>query len=138
VQDVVNDTFVAGVQIVPVSIGGCAVTQQPGNQNVLKEQTATFTAAFAGDVRTFQWMRNGVDLVNARGISGVSTPTLIITEARPSDNGVYSLRYTCGGLIRVTAGATLNVTDCPADFNRSGTVSVQDIFDFLAVYFAGC
>jgi subtilisin-like proprotein convertase family protein len=27
---------------------------------------------------------------------------------------------------------------CPADFNRSGTVSVQDIFDYLAAYFAGC
>lgn len=27
---------------------------------------------------------------------------------------------------------------CAADFNRSGTVSVQDIFDFLAAYFAGC
>jgi hypothetical protein len=27
---------------------------------------------------------------------------------------------------------------CPADFNHSGSVSVQDIFDFLAAYFAGC
>ncbi len=27
---------------------------------------------------------------------------------------------------------------CPADFNNSGSVSVQDIFDFLAAYFAGC
>jgi hypothetical protein len=27
---------------------------------------------------------------------------------------------------------------CPADFNGSGLVSVQDIFDFLAAYFAGC
>ncbi len=27
---------------------------------------------------------------------------------------------------------------CRADFNNSGTVSVQDIFDFLAAYFAGC
>ncbi len=26
---------------------------------------------------------------------------------------------------------------CPADFNGSGAVSVQDIFDFLAAYFAG-
>jgi hypothetical protein len=26
---------------------------------------------------------------------------------------------------------------CPADFNSSGTASVQDIFDFLAAYFAG-
>jgi subtilisin-like proprotein convertase family protein len=27
---------------------------------------------------------------------------------------------------------------CSADFNSSGAVSVQDIFDFLAAYFAGC
>lgn len=27
---------------------------------------------------------------------------------------------------------------CPADFNNSGGVSVQDIFDFLTAYFAGC
>jgi hypothetical protein len=27
---------------------------------------------------------------------------------------------------------------CPADFNNSGAASVQDIFDFLAAYFAGC
>jgi hypothetical protein len=25
-----------------------------------------------------------------------------------------------------------------ADFNHSGTTTVQDIFDFLAAYFAGC
>lgn len=27
---------------------------------------------------------------------------------------------------------------CPADFNQSGAVTVQDIFDFLGAYFAGC
>jgi len=27
---------------------------------------------------------------------------------------------------------------CPADINRSGQVTVQDIFDFLAAWFAGC
>lgn len=27
---------------------------------------------------------------------------------------------------------------CPADFNGSGSVTVQDIFDDLAMYFAGC
>jgi hypothetical protein len=27
---------------------------------------------------------------------------------------------------------------CPADINNSGAVSVQDIFDFLSAYFAGC
>jgi hypothetical protein len=29
------------------------------------------------------------------------------------------------------------LTLCPADFNCSGASSVQDIFDFLAAYFAG-
>jgi hypothetical protein len=29
------------------------------------------------------------------------------------------------------------VATCPADFNHSGVASVQDIFDFLAAYFAG-
>jgi hypothetical protein len=30
-----------------------------------------------------------------------------------------------------------SIPDCPADFNLSGQVSVQDIFDFLAAYFGG-
>jgi len=29
-------------------------------------------------------------------------------------------------------------SDPRADFNTSGTISVQDIFDFLSAYFAGC
>lgn len=28
--------------------------------------------------------------------------------------------------------------DCPADFNHSGGVTTQDVFDFLAAYFGGC
>ncbi len=34
-------------------------------------------------------------------------------------------------------GTVLEVTVCLADFNRSGEISVQDIFDFLSAYFAG-
>ncbi|MCC6322721.1 MAG: hypothetical protein IT438_14935 [Phycisphaerales bacterium] len=30
-----------------------------------------------------------------------------------------------------------SVPDCPADFNLTGTVTVQDLFDFLAAYFSG-
>ena len=29
-------------------------------------------------------------------------------------------------------------SQCRADFNSSGTVTVQDLFDFLAAWFAGC
>jgi hypothetical protein len=34
--------------------------------------------------------------------------------------------------------ATDLALDCPADVNCSGTVTVQDIFDFLSAYFSGC
>ncbi|MBY0312252.1 MAG: hypothetical protein K2W85_09290 [Phycisphaerales bacterium] len=29
-------------------------------------------------------------------------------------------------------------TACPADFNQSGTLDAQDIFEFLNAWFAGC
>ena len=41
-----------------------------------------------------------------------------------------------GGAACNPAGNTV-APCCRADFNRSGAVSVQDIFDFLAAYFAG-
>ena len=34
--------------------------------------------------------------------------------------------------------ATDFVGDCPADYNGDGALTVQDIFDFLAQWFAGC
>lgn len=33
---------------------------------------------------------------------------------------------------------TRMVYPCPADHNKNGTATVQDVFDFLADYFAGC
>jgi hypothetical protein len=33
---------------------------------------------------------------------------------------------------------TVTVDPCPADVNNSGQVTVQDIFDFLTSWFAGC
>jgi hypothetical protein len=32
----------------------------------------------------------------------------------------------------------VDTNKCPADFNNDGVVSVQDLFDFLAAWFAGC
>ncbi len=40
------------------------------------------------------------------------------------------------GNFGITGAGTLNIRCCPADYNLSFTVSVQDIFDFLAGYFA--
>lgn len=58
----------------------------------------------------------------------------------------YTLRLIASDAAAVNCGSTTNQTEftvsvnvgCPADFNRSGAATVQDVFDFLAAYFNGC
>ncbi len=58
------------------------------------------------------------------------------TIAQPDTTASAALT---GGTFSITGGFwPVSVPICLADFNNSGTVSVQDIFDFLALYFAGC
>jgi hypothetical protein len=102
-----------------------------------------FLGATAQGFITYQWRRGGVNLVNgATGagstIAGATTPSLTVTNAQFADEGSYDCVLT-SGCTSTSTPATLNITTCcDADFNHSGTVSVQDIFDFLAAYFAGC
>jgi hypothetical protein len=61
----------------------------------------------------------------------------------PATGGGLSLAGTIGqfdstgGGGPVIGGFWAVVPPCTADFNQSGVISVQDIFDFLAAYFAG-
>jgi hypothetical protein len=45
---------------------------------------------------------------------------------------------TNAGNAQMAVGCVAAPPPCAADFNHSGIVSVQDIFDFLAAYFTGC
>ncbi len=42
-----------------------------------------------------------------------------------------------GPNLACTRAGTPAAPCCPADFNQSGAVSVQDLFDFMGAYFAG-
>ena len=57
---------------------------------------------------------------------------LIVSAVLTYDNGGTPETY--DAVLYVGPGAGV---DCPADFNGVGGVSVQDIFDFLAAWFAG-
>ena len=54
---------------------------------------------------------------------------------------VVKLRFKIGAY-STNNGGELNFhfhfRPCPADYNHSGSVTVQDIFDFLTAYFRGC
>lgn len=93
---------------------------------------------------TYQWFRVGtpsVALTNGPTpwgtiIAGASTPTLSISNLRPQDaDSSYFCRAfnTCGS----RDSPRVELAICLADINCTGTLTVQDIFDFLAAYFAG-
>lgn len=114
------------------------IAAPPSPQSAAAGTTASFTVAATGvSPRTYQWRKGGVNLANDARISGATTETLTIANVMPSDAGNYDVivSNTCGSV--TSAAATLTVTAaCPADFNGSGSVTVQDIFDFLGAYFA--
>lgn len=108
--------------------------------------SVTFSTSFGGTgPQTYQWYRNGVPLINNGRISGADTLSLTINPIYKSggdpnwtDGGIYTCRATnlCGTGDSVPF--TLVVNNCVADVNDSGTISSQDLFDFLAAFFTGC
>jgi hypothetical protein len=72
----------------------------------------------------------------------LNSPTVTIgihpcpgSPTAPQHFQIRALVTNAGGCGSVTTNEA-TYTICPADFNCSGAISVQDIFDFLAAYFA--
>ncbi|MCC6320701.1 MAG: multicopper oxidase domain-containing protein [Phycisphaerales bacterium] len=118
---------------------------QPTNINVRRGQTATLTAVAGGQPPTqYQWRRTSPDVTYADGptgngsiVSGAQAPIFGIANVQFADAGHHTCTATgaCGGM---AVSQTANITVfCSADFNFSGFVTVQDLFDFLTAYFAG-
>ena len=121
------------------------------------------------------WMHDGVPLTDGNGISGSTSNHLRIDHLTPGAEGFYNVRLTnvcatilsnsalvfitghnsapvhtgtCAGDFNYVGGATSQdifdflaawfATIPSADFNQSGAVTVQDIFDFLSAWFVGC
>lgn len=71
------------------------ITQQPVAQVVYQGQTLTLTVVADGtQPLTYQWRRDGTNLVNGGNLSGVNTSTLVIQNAQLADaqgNSGYSV-----------------------------------------------
>lgn len=82
----------------------------------------------------YQWRKNGVPVVGSARISGSTTPGLSFSAIWASDAGTYDcvVSAPCGSVVSRTA----RILVCPADFNCSGAASLQDIYDFLPLWFA--
>ncbi len=112
--------------------GGTTVlsaTLIPGNYGALSYQWWRFVPAFP----IFAPVPNG-PLPSGASASGSQSPTLTLTNMQSQDAGQYYLQVLgdCG----VTNSGVATISFCAVDFNCSGTVTIQDLFDFLAAYFA--
>ena len=132
------------------------------------DAVAAFSVAVVneGDVRAYQWRRNGVDIDPASNPSA-SSPTLELSGLQGSDSGaVYDcvVMSDCGttisevALLSVESGCPadlnsdsvldifdvfvyldlFNATDAAADFTGDGTLDIFDVFAFLDAFNAGC
>lgn len=87
---------------------------------------------------TYQWRRDGVDLLDGASVLGVNTPTLTVV-ASDAQIGFYDcvVRNPFGSTTSTAAVLGLRAP-CPADFNRDGISNSADFFSFLTAFFAGC
>lgn len=76
----------------------CVFNRQPQAQALQPGGNAAFSIDFARLGQSFQWRRNGVNLVNSSRITGVTTPNLTISAVAAGDQGSYDCVVTgsCG------------------------------------------
>lgn len=87
---------------------------------------------------TYQWFKDNVPLTLGGRISS-SGASLRFSSFLSTDVGSYTVRLeTECGIAYSTRVLAVRPNRCRADFNDSGSVSVQDLFDYVSAFFAGC
>jgi len=91
---------------------------------------------------TYQWRRDGVDLTDGVGISGVNTPHLTLAGVTADDEGFYDCVVSNPQGTRVSSSALLGVGGaggtCPEDTDGDSDIDLQDLLNVLARFGTGC
>lgn len=87
------------------------ITSDPAPLTLCAGQTATFDVTASGTNVFYQWKRNGTNLVNGGGISGVNTNQLTITNVSTNNNGTYTCQVSNDCASPTSAGALLTVSN---------------------------
>ncbi|MEQ8846038.1 MAG: FG-GAP-like repeat-containing protein [Phycisphaerales bacterium] len=97
------------------------------------------TLAFGTEPVSFQWRRNGTDLVDGDGVSGAQTDTLVIDPATSALSDIYDIVITNASGVVTSDPAILAVRQpCPADFDGDGSLTIFDFLAFQNDFAAGC
>ena len=114
------------------------ITTQPTASTICQGTTASFNVAATGSTLTYQWQRNGVNVVDGSGISGSTTNALTITSVTTANGGNYtaivsgacspSLTSTIAALtVNSTASITGNPTPVITCEGQTATFSITTI-----------
>ena len=106
------------------------ITQHPQPQHVARGGPATFSIAASGaGTLTYQWKKDGANLINGGNISGADTAVLTVNPAGTPDAGNYSCEVSadCGGMESNAAALTLSAY---GDLDLDGDVDLADFGAF--------
>lgn len=135
--------------------GAPQITVQPASQGVTAGSVVSLTVTTSGtQPRTFQWRKNGVNLVDGANISGATGPgtvpplgnttssTLTISSFAAGDAGGYDVVASngCGSSVGSTATLTLVVRPVAVRSvvaNRSSTATGGNVIDTPAIQING-
>jgi gliding motility-associated-like protein len=99
-----------------------AITSAPlVDQTVCAGQSATFTVTANGTITSYQWLFNGVNLVDGNGVSGANSSVLVISPAAAVHNGNYRCIITGSynqtattNTAKLTVNELVTITQSPA------------------------
>jgi hypothetical protein len=95
----------------------------------------------ASSAVTYQWRREGIDLVESAHTSGTRQSTLVLSAVLAADAGHYSCRVStaCGNLTSASPLLTVTPVCGSADFNHDGDIATDaDIEAFFACIAGNC
>jgi hypothetical protein len=97
------------------------ISQQPqATQTVCSGNQVNFSVTASHPGFNYQWKRNGVNLINGSGISGVNTTNLTINPVAPGDAGTYTVEISGAGIC-----ATVNSANAVLVVNEAITITGQ-------------
>ena len=119
------------------------VLAQPAPATARAGESVSFSVTTADAAATYQWQRNGANVVNGAAaggtlLSGATTSVLTIDNLNLAESGTFTCTLTnsCGST--TTRPALLTVLPaCRADFNADGNVDFFDYLDFVDAFTAG-
>ncbi len=91
-----------------------SIATQPLSQKICKGDNVTFIVATNGTMISYQWKKNGVNLVNNMVVSGANAATLSIKSLTLVDQGLYTCESNTGcGNIIISSAAKLEINPKP-------------------------